>query len=429
MVSRAPSQTDRRWRAARDWDRLRTEVRAEAGNEGFLGAWSSDELREAAGDGVVIVVNASQWRCDALVVERTSIQAVELPLLTRTDAVRVAETMVTALRQFDAAVDAFNLSLAHIEVSRSSHSDVQHAALARRAAQENVNSVLLDTLAWLWMAIIESLLPHLPKAAGPGLGERPRVWWCLTGPLALLPIHAAGRYRGGPDRMGDSGTWLIDRVVSSYAPTLRSLAELRRRIRDDAGLGAGQCLMVAPAAEAPDSTHADSSVDFGIAGARTVRLVGGEATVAKVKDELTLSRWVHFDTHAEQDLREPSLGSLVLADGRIGILELAAMTHDGDFAGLAACQTAQGGIDVPDEVITVASALHYTGYRHVVASLWSLGDSTAAAVFGDLYKGLSQGGRFEAERAARALDAEVRGLKDAHPDVPHVWASLIHIGL
>jgi CHAT domain-containing protein len=36
-----------------------------------------------------------------------------------------------------------------------------------------------------------------------------------------------------------------------------------------------------------------------------------------------------------------------------------------------------GGVDLLDEAITLAAALHYTGYRHVVAALWSVDNRTS----------------------------------------------------
>jgi len=46
-----------------------------------------------------------------------------------------------------------------------------------------------------------------------------RVWWCTTGFLTFLPIHAAGIY--GEKAL--QGPKLLDFVVSSYTPTLSSL--------------------------------------------------------------------------------------------------------------------------------------------------------------------------------------------------------------
>ena len=45
------------------------------------------------------------------------------------------------------------------------------------------------------------------------------VWWCTTGFLSFLPIHAAGIYREN----AFPGSKLLDFVVSSYTPTLSGL--------------------------------------------------------------------------------------------------------------------------------------------------------------------------------------------------------------
>ncbi|MCZ1004062.1 hypothetical protein O1M63_48945 [Streptomyces mirabilis] len=48
------------------------------------------------------------------------------------------------------------------------------------------------------------------------------MWWIPTGPLTALPLHAAGRHENDGDN-------LLDRAVSSYAPTVNSLVHARRR--------------------------------------------------------------------------------------------------------------------------------------------------------------------------------------------------------
>ena len=63
---------------------------------------------------------------------------------------------------------------------------------------------------------------------------------------------------------------------------------------------------------------------------------------------------------------------LELSDGTLSITRLSAAQYSGELAFLSACRTAAGGVDLPDEVITLAPALNYTGYRYVVATLWSV---------------------------------------------------------
>ncbi|MEV0231903.1 CHAT domain-containing protein [Nonomuraea sp. NPDC050786] len=49
-----------------------------------------------------------------------------------------------------------------------------------------------------------------------------RIWWCPTGPLTTLPLHATGRHRPG-----GTTTWAGEYVVSSYTPTLQALLRAR----------------------------------------------------------------------------------------------------------------------------------------------------------------------------------------------------------
>ena len=54
---------------------------------------------------------------------------------------------------------------------------------------------MLDVLDWLWDVIAGPVLTALGHTGPPGPGDPwPRVWWCPTGPLTVLPIHAAGRH-------------------------------------------------------------------------------------------------------------------------------------------------------------------------------------------------------------------------------------------
>ncbi|XVQ07279.1 CHAT domain-containing protein [Spirillospora sp. CA-255316] len=80
----------------------------------------------------------------------------------------------------------------------------------------------------LWDAAAGPILDRLGYRRTPPGGEPwPRVWWVPVGPLALLPIHAAGYHRQEPGRHGRRT--VMDRVVSSYTPTARALGHARER--------------------------------------------------------------------------------------------------------------------------------------------------------------------------------------------------------
>ncbi len=110
------------------------------------------------------------------------------------------------------------------------------------------------------------------------------------------------------------------------------------------------------------------------------------------------------------------------------MFDVATMSATGEFAGLAACKTAVGGVDLLDEAITLSAALHYAGFRHVVGTLWNLAESVAQTAFADMYYQLAaQGGGFDPTGSARALARAVDRLRDSGESL-HSWASLIHIG-
>ncbi|KAJ7617741.1 hypothetical protein FB45DRAFT_840590, partial [Roridomyces roridus] len=69
-------------------------------------------------------------------------------------------------------------------------------------------------LAELWNTIVEPVIRELKleKSANP-----PRICWCPTGPLAFLPIHAAGIYSGSQTDC------VHDYAISSYTPTVTAL--------------------------------------------------------------------------------------------------------------------------------------------------------------------------------------------------------------
>jgi hypothetical protein len=72
-------------------------------------------------------------------------------------------------------------------------------------------------LKWLWVAIACPVLDELGFQHFPTSEQWPRICWIPTGPLCLLPIHAAGEYAGS------SGNTVLDRVISSYSPSVKAL--------------------------------------------------------------------------------------------------------------------------------------------------------------------------------------------------------------
>ncbi|MEV4281455.1 CHAT domain-containing protein [Actinoplanes xinjiangensis] len=421
-------QIDRRMRLAREWDELVEQVRALDGFEDFLRPPRIERLRDAAVGGPVVIVNVSRWRCDALIVragmEVTSVELSELTLDAVTERVNA---YLTALHDDQSAhvamVDAADEELA----GRLSRAELLAATQAYLRVNAATEAHLTGLLAWMWDVITEPVLTALGlDEPTPDGQDPPRLWWCPTGALTLLPLHAAGHH----DRPGAS---VIDRVVSSYTPTLRALMEARSRSTSAPAGEVRDSMAVVALSETPRQPvlpNVTREVELlqRLLPDRLELLSGEDATVAAVLETMTARRWAHFSCHGDQNLAMPSQGGLLLYDGLLSITDITARQYHGDFAFLSACKTATGGVDLPDEAITLAAALHYTGYNHVVATLWSVWDRGAADVTESVYEQIVQDGRVEPQRSATALHHAVVRLRRRNLDRPSVWTPFIHIG-
>ncbi|WP_032405627.1 CHAT domain-containing protein [Rhodococcoides fascians] len=409
---------DRRLALARSWDDLLAEVRALPGFETFLRPPTYKDLLRAAAHGPVVTINVSEWRCDALFLTSDGVEAVSLPDLSLRDAERHLERHLAALARFDQSVAEFEAAVAVLQRDHSDRDAIrlrQEAGARRRQATLDLDEELTELVGWLWDVVMVPLLDRLPA---PGTDDlRPRVWWCPTGPLAFLPLHAAGR-----------GTqWLHDMVVSSTTPTVRSLLDART----DSST---------PSRDTGTPTRPRRRFLVASTFASTGELLTGSLSrltatdivecsdVVGVRRQLETCDFVHFDCHGDQVLADPSQGGVRLSDGVLRVFDVSSISATGEFAALAACKTAVGGVDLLDEAITLSAALHYAGFRHVVGTLWNLAESVAQSAFAAIYDQLvTDQGSFDPINSARALASSVDQLR-ADGESLHSWASLIHIG-
>ncbi|KAK0706616.1 hypothetical protein B0T26DRAFT_727329 [Lasiosphaeria miniovina] len=94
-------------------------------------------------------------------------------------------------------------------------------------------------LEWLWDAAVRPILGELGFLEPPSDDSWPRVWWIPTGPLSLLPLHAAGR------PFPHSTESALDRVVSSYSSSVKALLYSRQNSQNkDLDFVSGEALLV-----------------------------------------------------------------------------------------------------------------------------------------------------------------------------------------
>ena len=339
------------------------------------------QLSDLRVDGTVVLINAGVLRSDAVIVNGGADPVlVPLPLLD------VADVRAKAKELLDATDD--------------------HSRLAGPLKRQRV---VREILGWLWVSAVE---PVLDAVAPSGM---PPVCWLPTGLLGLFPLHAAGN-------PGEPGA--LDRVVSSYTPTLRALAHARTRPASDRDRRLTVALRHTPGfPELPGSVGEAAALHRRFPD--TPPLTDENATTERVRAALTKATWAHFACHAGADPANPSRGGLRLYDGILTIPEISRLRlADAEFAYLSACSTAHRGARLADEAIHLASAFQLAGFRHVVATLWPLADGIAAAAARSFYSYLAG----TVDQAAVALHQVAHDLRAAHTDRPDLWACLIHSG-
>jgi CHAT domain-containing protein len=254
------------------------------------------------------------------------------------------------------------------------------------------------------------------------LHELSRVWWCPTGPLSLLPIHAAGLY----DATTSPGHKLSDFVVSSYTPTLSALV----KSRDQFSSKAFKLTIIAQPQTLPGTLEEYQIIKNRANSLTLLPLLGSAATKESVMNCMKMSTWVHFAGHSVQDLQCPMESRLLLDDG--GCLTLSDITRmslpQAELAYLSSSCTAQGMEALSEEAIHAAAGMLVAGYRGVIATLWSPEDKACVDIADTVYAHLFKNQQPDCTQAAYALHFAAQRLREE--GVPFLrWAPFVHFGV
>ena len=255
------------------------------------------------------------------------------------------------------------------------------------------------------------------------------MWWCATGPLAFLPIHAAGIYDESAP-----GFKISDYVVSSYTPTLTAMIgahesyEARHKYR---GL-----LAISQPSTPGQSALPSTEVELNLIGGRASKfgvsfLRGPAATMESVIEGMEAHSWVHFACHGVQHITEPTKSALCLYDKRLELSMIITKSFPhAEFAFLSACQTATGDENLSEEAVHLAAGLMLAGYNGVVATMWSIKDRDAPVIADHVYTRLFSDTEPDSTGAAAALHHAVKALREQVGDKAFLsWVPFIHMGL
>jgi CHAT domain-containing protein len=161
-------------------------------------------------------------------------------------------------------------------------------------------------------------------------------------------------------------------------------------------------------------------------------LDGARATEERLQRmDLSGAAILHFATHGVIDEVHPERSGLALTaappggDGLLQMREIYRLKLRAALVTLSACETALGKDVTGEGVVGLVRAFFYAGADAVLASLWSVSDSSTAEWMGRFYEGVRGG--VPMDRAAReAKLAFLRG--DGRLRHPYYWAPFVLTG-
>ena len=387
----AESQHDRAFSLNIRLQDIVTEIRKLPGLSRFLLPPLFSDFQIAASDGPVIIVNASRYSCDALIV------------LPHRDPVYIA-LPITNTRVVELSMELRTLT------SHARFSDMTRG--------------FLMFLRELWDEVVSPIAKTLQDFCARGS----RIWWCPTAGFSLFPLHAAGPFRKGQPMFSDL-------YISSYTPTLTALIRARQKKIPDLSIERHRFLVVGQAQapgqrELPSVSTELSTILQCIGSVATLTCIQDQgATIANVAEQFKKNGFVHLACHGIPNRKKPFESGFALADGPLKVENI--MQYDwqnAQFAYLSACHTTVGDEESPDEVIHLAAAMQFAGFRSVIGTMWAVDDGYMNEITSKFYEYmLDESGHLDHTRAALALHRTMRNLRSSK--IPFDQRILyVHIG-
>ena len=378
-----------------DREKIIMQIRALSGFDAFLKPPFFDTLRSAASHGPVIIINHCKWRSDILILLHNS-----PPSLIPTS-------------------DDF-----YIRANK-----LQDQLLGKRKQgleSDAYENALRAVLKELYELVGRPVITRLNELNIP---EQSRVWWCPTSVFCSLPLHAMGPI---PSDMGPP-RYFLDLYIPSYTPSLSALLESRKP-NLQTFIKPSMLLVVQP-----DSSMVQALDEMKVvqrACSRATTLIGATATPSVVLERLRDHRFIHIVCHGLLEPGKPFDSSFKLyQDRRLSLLDiLQSQLPNAEFAFLAACHTAELTVESPaDEVLHLAAAIQYCGFRSVVGTTWAMADmdgrDLAESFYNSVFSGRKQWMPYH-ERTAEALrDAVVKLRRRKGRRITlERWVNYVHYG-
>ncbi|KAF2629495.1 hypothetical protein BU25DRAFT_268013 [Macroventuria anomochaeta] len=366
------TQADRRHFAGSELDRLIAEIQQQSGFEDFLRPPSEGEILDAGQHGPIVVINVSEYRCDAFLIDQHRIQTVPLPNFT-------------------------------------------YQGIKEKVQQGSLGTP--QVLEWLWDVVAHPVLDALGFTEPPPDEKWPHVWWIPTGPLSKFPLHAAGYHGKG------SNHTVLDRVMSSYSSSIKAIIHGRRRRNlQDASKTPNRALLVALEVT-PNQTRLhfaarEVQILYNLCESSDLHPVQHRPRKEDVVSQLPSCKIFHFAGHGYTNNKDPSQSSLLLEDWEsdpltvADLLEMNLRERAPFLAYLSACGTGEIGDErFLDESIHLISACQLAGFRHVIGTLWEVHDEICMDMTRITYEQIRDGGMTD-ESVCLGLHKATKELRD-----------------
>lgn len=168
-------------------------------------------------------------------------------------------------------------------------------------------------------------------------------------------------------------------MISSYTPTLTTLLRAQKAassLRTDAA-----CITLVAEKQAHelhlqvihevDAEVNNVSVVATSRHVKSVERLPSPVTIAETCAAMQTANIIHLACHGIQDPESTVESGFCLGDGRLTISKLMEMRLENPFlAFLSACETAKGDQNQPDQVMHLAAAMMFLGFKAVVATMW-----------------------------------------------------------
>ena len=376
-----------------DREELISQIQALPGLETFLKPPSFETLRSAALQGPVIIINHCKWRSDILILLHDS-----------------PPSLILTTNDF--YIRANNLQ------------DRLEGARKHGLESDEYEGVLSSVLKELYDLIGRPVIQRLNELKVP---KQSRIWWCPTSAFCSLPLHAMG-----PIPSGDGSThYFLDLYIPSYTPSLSALIESRKPGSQE--IGKPSMLLVAqPDEKMPEALKEMKTVQA--VNTDVTTLFSGKATPIAVLRSLRDHPFTHVVCHGILEPGKPFEASFKLSRGkRLSLLDIVrSQLPDAEFAFLSACRTAeQTEESIADEVLHLAAAMQFCGFRSVVGTMWAMADIDGRDLARDFYDSVFSDrmqGAHHYERTAEALRDAVKNLRRKRGMTLERWVNFVHYG-